>query len=46
VAYALALMSIAALLFFIGHLIRTLRVDTMMLTVHAETRRSLTMAHR
>jgi uncharacterized membrane protein len=37
VAYLLALASLAALLAFIGHIVRAVRVDTMMLQVHAET---------
>ncbi|HEV2087769.1 MAG TPA: DUF2254 domain-containing protein [Cryptosporangiaceae bacterium] len=41
VGFVLGLASVAALLAFIGHIIRTLRVDTMMLTVHAETRRAM-----
>jgi uncharacterized membrane protein len=35
--YLLGLLSIVALLAFIGHIVRALRIDTMMVAVHAET---------
>jgi uncharacterized membrane protein len=41
ISSVLALATVAGLLAFIGHIIRTLRVDTMMRTVHAETRRTM-----
>lgn len=37
VAFLLGLLSIGALLAFLGHLVRALRIDTMMAGVHAET---------
>jgi uncharacterized membrane protein len=37
VAFLLSLASIAALLVFLGHLVRALRVDMMMVTVHGQT---------
>ena len=36
-AYLLGLVSVAALLAFLGHLVRALRIDTMMVAVHGET---------
>jgi uncharacterized membrane protein len=36
-AYLLGLLSIAGLLAFLGHLVRALRIDTMMVAVHEET---------
>lgn len=36
-AYLLGLLSVAALLAFLGHLVRALRIDTMMVAVHGET---------
>ena len=36
-AYVLGLLSVGALLAFIGHIVRALRIDTMMVAVHAET---------
>ena len=36
-AYLLGLLSIAGLLAFLGHLVRALRIDTMMVAVHGET---------
>jgi uncharacterized membrane protein len=36
-AYLLGLASVAALLTFLGHLVRALRIDTMMVAVHEET---------
>ncbi|MGN6606318.1 MAG: DUF2254 domain-containing protein [Jatrophihabitans sp.] len=41
VSFLLGLATVAALLAFIGHIIRTLRVDSMMRTVHAETVRTI-----
>ena len=37
VAFVLGLLSIGALLAFLGHLVRMLRIDTMMVSVHDET---------
>jgi uncharacterized membrane protein len=37
VAFALSLLSIGALLAFLGHIVRLLRIDTMMVAVHGET---------
>jgi uncharacterized membrane protein len=37
VGFVLALLSVAALLAFLGHLVRALRIDTMMVAVHDET---------
>ena len=37
VGYLLGLVSIVALLAFIGHIVRALRIDTMMVAVHSET---------
>ena len=36
-AYLLGLLSVAALLAFLGHLVKALRIDTMMVAVHGET---------
>ena len=40
-AYLLALLSIAALVTFLAHIVRALRVDTMMITVHGNTERAI-----
>ena len=37
VAYLLGLLSVGALLAFLGHLVKSLRIDTMMVAVHGET---------
>jgi uncharacterized membrane protein len=37
VAFLLGLLSVAALLTFLGHIVRALRIDTMMVAVHGET---------
>jgi uncharacterized membrane protein len=37
VAFAMSVLSIAALLAFLGHIVRLLRIDTMMVAVHGET---------
>jgi uncharacterized membrane protein len=44
-AYLLGLLSVAALLAFLGHLVRTLRIDTMMVAVHGETAATMTQAY-
>lgn len=37
IAFVLGLLSVAALLTFLGHIVRALRIDTMMVAVHGET---------
>ena len=37
VGFLLGMVSVAALIAFVGHIVRALRVDTMMVAVHAET---------
>lgn len=44
-AYLLGLLSVAALLAFLGHLVRALRIDTMMVAVHEETATTLAQAY-
>lgn len=41
VTFVLALASLGALIVFIAHMARALRVDTMMVTIHAETSRGI-----
>ena len=43
--YLLGLLSIAALLAFLGHIVRSLRIDTMMVAVHGETALTLRQAY-
>ncbi len=43
--YVLGVVSAGALLIFVGHLVRTLRVDTMMVAVHAETSRTISQTY-
>ena len=45
VAFMLSLLSIGALLAFLGHIVRLLRVDTMMVAVHGETVATLEKAY-
>jgi uncharacterized membrane protein len=44
--YVLGIASAGTLLGFVGHLVRTLRVDTMMLAVHKEASRTIAQTYR
>jgi uncharacterized membrane protein len=46
VAFALALLSVAGLIAFLGHIVRALRIDTMMVAVHGETRATMQQNYR
>jgi uncharacterized membrane protein len=45
VAYLLGLSSVAALLTFLGHIVRALRIDTMMVAVHGETAATIAQSY-